>query len=250
MATLLSINNLTMITDTSIIILNYTRYSDSSIIVNALSEHFGRISFMVYGINSKNRSKLTAFQPLFLLNAQLYYKPNRGLQKLKEYKINPPLYNLTSDIRKSTLAIFIAELLLKTIKEEYADKNLFDFIKTSIQLLEMLENNHAIFPLVFLLKLSRFLGFAPEPDSSNSKYYDYKNGVAVNSKPHHHYYLKQTDFNTCIVLINTNFNNLGRIKINKEQRNTILNILLNLYEIHILNFQSLKSYPVLKEVFS
>ena len=239
-----------MLSGTSLIILNYTRYADSSIIVHAISEQFGRISFLVYGIGSKHRGKLPAFQPLYLIDAQLYYKPNRGIQKLKEHKINPPLHNLTSDIRKSTLALFIAELLSKTIKEEFADKALFGFLKTSILFLDELEYNLSIFHLVFLLKLSRYLGFAPEPDSSNSLYYDYKEGVAVNSKPYHPHYLKQTDFNTCISLINANFNELDKIKIEVKQRNFLLEALLNTYEIHILSFNSLKSYSVLKEVFS
>ena len=239
-----------MLSGTSLIILNYTRYSDSSIIVNALSEQFGRISFLVYGIGSKHRGKLSAFQPLYLLNVQLYYKSNRGIQKLKEHKIDPPLHNLTSDIRKSTLALFISELLAKTIKEEFADKSLFAFLKTSILFLNELEHSLSIFHLVFLLKLSRYLGFAPEPDSSNSRYYDYKEGVAVNSKPYHQHYLNQTDFITCITLMSANFNELDKIKIEIKQRNFLLEALISIYEIHILNFNSLKSYSVLREVFS
>lgn len=239
-----------MLSGTSIIILNYIRYSDSSVIVHAVSEHYGRISFMVYGVASKKRSKLSAFQPLFLLDIQLYYKADRGLQKLKEYKLNPPLNSITSDIRKSSLVLFLSELISKTVKEEYADKVLFDFIKTSILFLEEIEHNIAFFHLVFLIKLSRYLGFAPESDSSDAKYYDYKDGISVNSVPHHNHYMNRNDFKTCMSLMNANFSELNKIKINKIQRDSILDILLDLYEIHILNFNSLKSYPILKEVFS
>lgn len=239
-----------MLSGTSIIILSYTRYSDSSVIVHALSEHFGRISFMVYGIDSKHRGKLSAFQPLYLLDIQLYFKPSRSLQKLKEHKISPPLFNLTSDIRKSTLALFIAELLSKTIKEEFADKSLFNFLQTAIQFLDELEHNLSIFHLVFLLKLSRYLGFAPESNFSDKLYYDYKDGMHVYNKPYHQYYLNRSDFNTCIILLEANFSELNKIKISTTQRNDIIIALLNLYEIHILNFNSLKSYPILKEVFS
>jgi len=239
-----------MLSGTSIIILNYTRYSDSSIIVHGISEQYGRISFIVFGIGGKYKSKLSAFQPLYLVDAQLYHKASKGLHKLKEYKINPPLHNLTADIRKSTLALFIAELLNKTIKEEFADKSLFNFIKTSILLLDELEHNLAIFHLVFLLKLSRYLGFAPEADLTNALYYDYKDGIPVNTKPHHNYYFNQTNFQTCIALLNANFSELHTLEISTKQRNEILDALMNIYEIHILNFNSLKSYPVLKEVFS
>ena len=239
-----------MLSGTSIIVLNYTRFSDSSVIVNAVSEHYGRISFMVYGVATKKQSKLTAFQPLFLLDIQLYYKVDRGLQKLKEYKLNPPLNSITSDIRKSTLVLFLSELVSKTVKEEYADKIIFNFIKTSILFLEELEYNLAFFHLVFLIKLSRYLGFAPESDSSNAKYYDYKEGMSVNSIPHHNHYMDSNSFQICILLMNTSFGDLDTIKIDIKQRDSILDILLDLYEIHILNFTSLKSYPILKEVFS
>ena len=239
-----------MLSETSIIILNYTRYSDSSIIVNALSEKYGRIAFIVYGIGGKHKTSLSSFQPLYMLDIQVYHKASKGLHKLKEYKINPPLYNLSADIRKSSLALFIAELLYKTIKEEFADISLYNFIKTSLLILNELEDNLAIYHLVFLLKLSRYLGFAPEADSSNSKYYDYKEGVPTNTIPHHNYYLNRTDFETCIVLLSINFSALNSITIDKLQRDRILNALLSLFEIHILNFNSLKSYPILKAVFS
>jgi len=239
-----------MLNKTSIIILNYTKYSDSSIIVHGISEHFGRISFLVYGISSKNRSKLVSFQPLYLIDAQLYYKTNRNIQKIKEFKLSPPLYTLSNDIRKSTLALFISELLTKTVKEEYTDKYLFDFIKTSILFLDQLDENLSIFHLVFLLKMSRFLGFAPDSNFVDGNYFDYKEGATVKSKPHHAHYISISDYKLLLNLFNTDFNRLEKIELNKQQRNSLLETILNMYDIHILNFTSLKSYQVLKDVFA
>lgn len=238
-----------MLSSTSIIVLNYTKYSDSSIIIHGISEHFGRISFLVYGISSKKRSKLVSFQSLYLIDAQLYYKVNRNIQKIKEYKLNPPLYSLSNDIRKSSLAMFIAELLAKTIKEEYADANLYKFIKTSILLLDELNENLAIFHLVFLLKLSRFLGFAPENTAQNLNYFDYKEGLSSLTKPHHNHYLNKQDSTLLFQLFNADFNTLHLIELSKLQRDYLLEVILNMYDIHILNFSSLKSYQVFKEVF-
>lgn len=240
-----------MLTSTSIIVLNHTKYSDSSIIVHGISEHFGRISFLVYGIGSKkNRGKLVSFQPLYIIDAQLYHKANRGIQKLKEFRLSPPLYTLTNNIVKSTLAMFIAELLAKTVKEEFTDKNLFDFIKTSILFLDELEENLAVFHLVFLLKLSRFLGFAPENNESTGKYFDYKEGAVVLTQPYHEHYLTIDNFKLLIQLYNCNFLNLNAIAITKQQRDQLMEVVLKMYEIHILNFTSLNSYQVLREVFA
>lgn len=238
-----------MLTSTAIIILNYTKYSDSSIIVHGICEQYGRISFLVYGIGSKNRSKLVSFQPLYLIDAQLYYKANRGIQKLKEFRLNPPLYSLSSDIRKSSLAMFISELLAKTIREEYADANLFQFIKTSILFLDELNENLGIFHLVFLLKLSRFLGFAPHLTLTNAPYFDYKEGGSTKIKPQHQHFIVKEDAEILIKLLNSEFNLLPVNLLSKTKRNSILEAILNMYDIHILNFTSLKSYQVLKEVF-
>lgn len=238
-----------MLTGTSVIILNYTKYTDSSIIVHGISEQFGRISFLVYGISSKNRAKLASFQPLYLIDAQLYHKTNRSIQKIKEFKLSPPLHTLTTDIRKSTLALFIAELLLKTIKEEHSDKFLFEFIKTSILFLEELNEHLSVFHLVFLLKLSRFLGFAPDNNSKIGNFYDFKEGIMVDVKPHHPHYLIQSEYSLLMELFNAELNQLQNININKKQRDDLLEAILKMYEIHILNFTSLNSYQVLKEVF-
>ncbi|MDA3891781.1 MAG: DNA repair protein RecO [Salinivirgaceae bacterium] len=240
-----------MLTQTSIIVLSYTKYSESSIIVQGISEHFGRISFLVYGIGSKkSRSKLASFQPLFLIDTQIYSKASRGIQKIKEFKLSPPLYNLTADIRKSTLSLFIAELLSKTVKEEYTDESLFQFIKTSILFLDELKENLAIFHLVFLLKLSRYLGFAPESYTTNALFFDYKEGASQSSKPYHQHYLNKSDFQELLKLLNIDFDKLHEIHISKSLRDHLLEAIMNMYEIHILNFRSLNSYVVLKEVFS
>jgi len=237
-----------MIEACSLIILNYTRYSDSSAIVNAISDTHGRISFLVYGINKKN--KLTAFQPLFLMEAELYIKPSRTLQKIKEFKIAPPLFSLTSDIRKSAIALFIAELLSKTIRESHLEKSLFTFLKTSILMLEEVEDNLSVFHLVFLLKFSRYLGFAPESEIETPLYFDFKENRSTPYKPYHNQYFTPYEFDLCSKFLTADISQLENYNVSKSTRNALMDKVLMLYEIHILNFSSLKSYTVLREVFS
>jgi len=237
-----------MLSRTSIIILNYTKYSDSAVIVNALSDIYGRISFILYGINKNKQSKLISFQPLFILDTQIYYKPNRSIQKIKEYKLSTPLINIVSDIRKSSLAIFLAEVISKTVKEEYIDKLLFDFIKTSILILEELEHNISIFHILFLIKLSKYLGFYQEY-IYKARYFDYKEGVATNVIPTHKHYMDENTYNIFIHLNKLAFNSSNIKNIDLKDRDKVLEILLDMYKLHIHSFNNLKSYSIFKEIF-
>ncbi len=238
-----------MLTESSVVILNYTKYSDSSIIVNAISEQFGRITFLVYGINSKARNKLSAFQPLQLLDVQIYFKANNNIQKLKEYKVSPPLFNIFSDVRKSTIALFLAELLSKTIKESFADKTLFLFIRTSILVLDELDVNLRLFIMAFMLKLARFLGFSIETGLNNN-FYDYQEGTSVRMKPAHNHYVNENSYNAWIALLKSNYDEIGDLVINNSERNKLFDSIIDLYAIHILGPNKIKSYAVLKEVFN
>ena len=150
-----------------IIVLSHTRFSDSSIIVRALSRQHGRVSLMVYGFGGKSRSKLGAFHPMALLDVVYSYKPDRDIQKLTEYRPAPNLVSCTADLRKSTLLMFMAEVVGKSIREEAEDDAQFEFIDVSVQILEQMQAGLQFFHLAFMVKLSRIIGFFPNIDASH-----------------------------------------------------------------------------------
>ncbi|MFA6403547.1 MAG: DNA repair protein RecO [Salinivirgaceae bacterium] len=238
-----------MFSQTEIIVLNYTKYSESSIIVHSLTKKHGRQSIIVYGIGGKRKNKLGFFQPLNLLETQLYYKPNSSLQKIKEFKLATPLFNIPHEIGKSALALFISEILYRSIKEEFADERLFDFVKTSILILEEITLGLPYFHVAFMVKLAKQLGFmSDEPILSG--YYDYKENVATDLKPSHEYFLKKEDQNLLISLLERPYSELQNFNLTGNQRDKLLDSVVKLFELHLLNINSLRSYLVLKEVFS
>lgn len=239
-----------MLLTTKAIVLYYTKYSDSSIIVHLFTEGAGRVSVIVYGVKGKKQSKLVAFQSLYLLDCVIDFKANRDIQVLKEHKINPPLINITSDIAKSTIAIFLAEILFKCLKEESADEQLFSFVETSIKLFNEMEKGVGLFHLAFLIKLSRYLGFAPNENLSGYKYYDLKTGRGVVAKPPHDFGMEIGLYSRLIKIYKGGFRELESINISFHEREQLINAIIQLYEIHAINFNSLKSFSVLKEVFS
>lgn len=236
-----------MIVNTQAVVLNYHKYTDSSIIVHCITEKLGRQAFFVYGIGSKS-NKLSQFQPLYLLDLQLYVKPNRSLQKLKESKIFYPLFHISSHHVKSTIALFLSEVLAKSINEAVADNQLFAFIKTSIQILETLNDNFEVFHHIFLLKLAKLLGILPE-FSSQANYIDLTDGTNLLHPPHHDNYIDKNLLQAWELLVKQNFDNLQIPPEVLASKTKILDAIVTLYELHILNFNTLKSYPVLKEVY-
>jgi DNA repair protein RecO (recombination protein O) len=238
-----------MLSQTEAIVLNYTKYNESSIIAHVLTQKFGRQSLLVYGIGGKKRTRLSSFQPLFILDTQIYYKPTQSLQKLKEFKLQPPLFSISQDIYKSTMALFLSELIYRAVREEFADERLFSFIKTAVIILEELSHGTEYFHLVFLTKLARYMGFMPD-EITFKPFYDYKESHATDIKPQHTFYFEKATLNGLIDFLNTPFTQLESLSVPKAQRNNLLDSIVKLYELHILNFNSLKSFVILKEVFS
>jgi DNA repair protein RecO (recombination protein O) len=238
-----------MFSKTEIIVLNYTKYSESSIILHALTKKHGKQSIIIYGIGGSKRTKLGLFQPLSILETQLYYKPNASLQKVKEFKLLTPLFSIPGEIGKSSLALFISELLYRTIHEEYADEKLFDFIKTSVLILEELSFGLPVFHIAFMVKLAKQMGIMSE-EKIELPYYDLKESSATDIKPSHKYFITKDDYNLLIDFLGKPYTDIHLVPISVSKRNYLLESVVRLFELHFLNFNSLRSFEVLKEALN
>jgi DNA repair protein RecO (recombination protein O) len=170
------------------------------------------------------------FQPLTVLDLVVYYKENAAIKRIKEIKCLHPYQTLTVDIRKSTLAMFITEVINKTIKEESHAEELCEFLIASLITLDTIHVGIETFHLSFLLKLSRFLGFGagnvnevlgwritePAIESALSK-------------------LLQSDYGDTVPMTN-------------EQRRELLSLLIGFYNDHTQTLGEMKSVQVLREI--
>jgi len=144
-------------------VLSFTRYGESSIIVSIFTESFGLQSYIVNGIRSKStRSKIALFQPLTLLDLVVYHREHANINRIKELKCFHPYQTIQSDIIKSSVAMFVTEVLYKTVRNESHPQPLCEFIISSLVTLDTLTDNSENFHLLFLVKLSRFLGFGAQ----------------------------------------------------------------------------------------
>jgi len=228
------------------------RYSENSIIVYVYSESHGRLSIMVHSAFGKGKRAGNAvfFQPLNIVDLVFYKKENQSIAKLKEVSQGLVTSTIPFDPIKRAIALFMGEVIYRTVKEEVANSTMFQFLVSSIQILDVLRVGIANFHLVFLMQLTRQLGFFPGNQWSESHpFFDMKNGVFVQSEPLHPLFFSKSNSKMLNSIIQTSFENVDDIKLNHSQRNIIIRDLLSYYQVHLGSVSDIKSLPVLSDVF-
>jgi len=232
------------------IVLKLTDYGETSVIVQIFTEKFGLQSYIINGAK-KPRAKIgrNMLQPLHLLDLVVYYKNTGAVQRIKELKNMPLLNHIPYNVVKSSIALFLNEVLYKAIKQQTADEQLFDYVFNSVELLDNLKEGLANFHLLFLLGLTRYLGFYPGLATvTDTDYFDMHNGVFTRFKPEGSLYLSQPHTQNFRTLISYGFDQLGAINIGNEERRYLINRLLEYYALHIDGFGYVRSHEVLEEV--
>lgn len=142
------------------VVFRFTKYGESSIIVNIFTEAFGLRSYIVNGVRSRTaKSRIALYQPLTLLDLVVYHRENANINRIKEVKCLYPYQSIHLDIKKSAVALFINEIINKTIKDESHADEMCGFMIKSFVTLDQMESQVENFHLRFMLKLSRLLGF-------------------------------------------------------------------------------------------
>ena len=232
------------------IVLRSLKYGDSGVITTIYTEAFGRMSFIMQGIHGKKSSvKSNLLKQLFLLEMEVDFKPGRELQRVKEIKNISPFGSIPFGIVKSSQAIFLAEVLEKVLREEESRPDLFEFLFKSIQILDLLEDGINNFHLLFLIQLTRFLGFAPASNYSvDNQFFDMIAGNFVQFPPVHLWSLKSDESKILAQFIGMNYQNLSVFKPDQGSRNRWLDFILEYYGLHQGNKLNLKSLEVLREL--
>lgn len=152
-----------MLHKTKGIVLSYIRYKETSIICKIFTRELGLKPYLVNGVRSqKSKSTIALYQPMNVLEMVVYNKDNSGLQRISEVKLHQANQLIPFDFNRTGLAMFMTEVISKSIFENYQNESLFDFLEESIFKLDQKETSLLHFPLVFLIENARFLGFAPE----------------------------------------------------------------------------------------
>jgi DNA repair protein RecO (recombination protein O) len=234
------------------IVFKATDYGESSVIGQIFTEKFGLQSYIINGAK-KPKAKIgrNMLQPLHLLDLVVYHKNTGSVQRIAELKNSPVLQTIPYDVIKSCLAMFLNEVLYKAIKQQSADENLFDFVFSSIEWLDHQTDNVANFHLLFLVQLTRYLGFYPDKFlAGNADYFDMKNGTFSKYKPDSVLYLSPPHTQNFSLLLQWSFENMQQLKFSNDERRYLIQKLLEYYALHIEGFGNIRSADVLEEVLS
>ena len=223
------------------IVVNYIRYRENSVIVKIYTEAFGLQSYIVNGVRSSKAktNRIALFQPLTLLDLVVYHRQDHTLHRISEAKCRYPFRSLPFEIGKSSIAIFISEIMYKTLREEENNSPLFDFLEDAILFLENATENVADFHLLFLSKYAFYLGFGAQSASEMLNQLRDARFVALPDA------IGQSILNDCI---NAPFG--ANLNVDRQRRNEIVETLVYFYKIHVENFGEIKSLAVLREVLA
>jgi DNA repair protein RecO (recombination protein O) len=241
-----------MLHNTRGIVFHVTHYSESSVVAKIYTELFGLQSYLVNSIRKKkSKIKTAALQPLSLIDLVVYHKERSGLQRLADAKNNPALKSIPFDVRKSSIILFMNEVLFKSVKEEEANPALFDFIFNSIELLDKQDPINSDFHLVFICQLTRYLGFYPHENySSSTTVFNLQDGIFQPNVPIHPFYMEEPLSEYFYHLLKSTLHTDHDLKIPIQIKRQLIEKLLDYYQLHVSGFANIKSHKVLEEVFN
>ena len=241
-----------MIEKTRGIILNQIKYTDSGIIARLYTRKFGRQSFLIRGMRNRKAGKHNIlFQPMYILDLEISYKESREMNVLKEFSVSYSPYEIYSDIKKSSVAIFLGEVLTSVLREESSHEEMYDYIEKSIIFFDRCREDYANFHIAFLAGLSSFLGFEPGiRENENDSFFDMSNGIFVPLPPVHGNYANPDVSGILAQVFLASYESISKITLKGAMRNEVLDTLLRYYSLHLSGLKKINSLEVLKEVFS
>lgn len=238
-----------MLVKTEGIILQNIKYADRKLILKVFTKQHGLVTFSAIASKAPAaKIKTAATLPLQLVELSFNLKANKEIQQLTESNLLYVFDEVSKDFNKLATAQFLNEILIKCIKEQHPNEDLFDFIIASYKWFNESKTDYNNFHICFLFELTKYLGFEPHNNfDQHNLYFDTREGkfttVSLSfplgfDKTQSHVFLKVFDANL-----------LGK-PLGRAERNELLECLLAYYKMHVAGFNELKSFAVLREMFN
>ena len=240
-----------MLTKTQAVVLRTVKYGENKLIVDLLTEKEGRVSCAI-GIAKTQRGKLKKqfFQPLTILEVELEIRPRQQLHHLCDARLCVPYTSLPFDARKLSISLFLAEFVHYSTRDEQQNVLLYRYVANSLEWLDQCTGDFANFHLVFMMRLSQFVGFAPNVD-------DYREGCLFDLRaasftavtPLHPDFLSAADASRINTLLRMNYGSMHLFRMSHDDRNRIVEVIIRYYRLHIPAFPELRSLEVVKALW-
>lgn len=239
---------------TPALVLHTTAYSETSVIAKMFTRQLGVRSYIMKGVRKEgSRTKRNLLQPLSYLDMVVYVNPKTTLNYVKEVAPHishaPAIAPDGNEAVRNAVVFFMTELLYKTLREEEPDQGLFDYIVEALeQLQEPLSPRHAQMPLLFMLRLTRYLGIWPRDNYSRREpFFDLQEGcfrsageTAMDAECSRvlHEYLQALEHRE------------EPPRVGLQQRTQLLNWLLEYFKMHLAGFKNFNSHEILHTILN
>ena len=236
-----------MLVKTRGIVLNFIKYRETSIITRVYTEELGLQTYIVNSVRQKSTTpRIALFQPFTLLDMVVYTSAKGGITRISEYKCSYPYGSIPYDIRKSSMLLFLSEVVSYTIKEEEENRTLFDYMYQAMVYFDQKTEGFENFHLIFLLQLSFFLGFGPTSGADITSQVAFAgNQQYINGRP------GILDFQLFEGLFDDLLHHPEEAQItNGKIRRELLNLLIKYYQLHVDKLGEIRSLNVLSEVLA
>ncbi|MFD2566676.1 DNA repair protein RecO [Pseudotenacibaculum haliotis] len=235
---------------TKAIVISTIKYGDSSLIARLYTKESGLTSYLIKGVLKSKKGKLKAayFQPLTQLKIEANHQDKRDLQSIREAQVTHVYATLHTDVIKQSVVMFLSEMMSNSIQEQESSHLLYDYLEQAFLWLDS-HDDLANFHLLFLLNLTRFLGFYPDTSEMNKNNFHLREGIFTDII-HEKEVIRGEEIVQFKKLLGINFDSIESIKFSKNQRQDLLRMLIRYFELHLDGFKKPKSLDVLEAVFS
>ena len=233
------------------LVLHAIRYNDSQIIVDIYTESSGIVPFILRTSRSgRAGAKASTWQPLALVEVVWEPRLKTNLQKPRELTLWRPWRSLATMPLKAAMSLFLSEFLFHSLHREQENPSLFHFMVNALSWFDESDKDYVNFHIVFLLHLTRFLGFQPNiEDWHEGCFFDLETAVFTCVRPSHIHYLEPTEASLVPKFLRMDLRSMRAVGLNRMIRRRTLDIITEFDRLHIPEFPDIRSLDVLADVF-
>lgn len=241
------------------IVLRTVKFGDTKMIVDLFTLGHGRQSFVASVTHSRmSKGQMAFWAPLSMVEFQADIRPtSTSLPKPKDVRLYYNYIDVPFNPIKSAIALFLAEFLSASLKSESTNIPLYRFLETSLQWFDNVSSAASIsnFHLVFLLRLTRFIGILPNIDLPDDgvrarPVFDLQSSTYIYIMPSHKHFLSVEESAILPILFRINYSTMHLLRLTRSQRARFLEVLEEYYGLHVPSFPQIKSIEILHEVFA
>jgi len=239
-----------MLTSTLAIVLRTIKSGDSTLVVHALTERFGRMEFVANAGRGRGRPQRQLFQSLTQVEIGFDHRPQSSLQRVRSIRLAAPYGSIPFEQGKMAVAMFLAEFLEHATMGEREGGSLYGYVAKSLAWYDACPAPAPNFHLVFIIGVLRFLGHCPDTGRGfHGPYFDFLTGECSAVRPAHSHYIEGEELRLMPLLLDAGYNSMHRLRMSRRQRNRATDLLLDFCAIHIPLFPQLRSLAVVRELF-